>query len=540
MGQQPLTFQWRLNGTNLIGADDPSYSLSNIQSSNAGNYAVVVTNPFGSTTGAVVNLTVSVPPPNHAPVLVASTEAWLPAIDENEFENWGTTVQSLLESLGTNAVTDADDDNVGIAITAVNEANGIWQYLPSGGAQWTNIAPVTEASALLLGAQTHVRFVPARNFFGSVSPGFVFRAWDQTTGSEGSSGNATANGGSSAFSSEAGVAAVSVNFLPPPPNDNFDDRVSLNGASLTTWGSTVGATREFGEPYHGDYYAPGKSVWWSWLPPTNGVYRIEAEGRNLFGTYLYGVVAVYKGSALTNLVLAGEDSLDGPTNNGVVIIEAVAGTEYLIVVDGENWPDLLPPSSENVVLSIAPGEPRPRLLIEPQDQTLFAGESLYLWAKAEGVAPLGYQWRAHGTNIVGATNSHCYTTTVQPQHAGEYSLLVTNAFGAVTSRVAQITVLPAPQGLVLFSPAASSDGSFAFDIYSPSNLTVVIQASTNLSTWIDLQTNLLWPGARMQFWDPAASNYNRRFYRMTAGNSSASCPFLPAPSLKLDVTGFLL
>ncbi len=454
--------------------------------------------------------------PNHAPILSGSAPAWLPAIDENEFNNWGTTVGSLLASLGTNAVTDADGDGVGIAITAVNEANGIWQYLPSGGAQWTNIAPVAEASALLLGVQTRVRFVPARNFFGSVSPGFVFRAWDRTAGSEGGLADATANGGSSAFSFKAGVAAVSVNFLPPPPNDNFDDRMSLNGASLTTWGSTVGATSEIGEPYHGDYYAPGKSVWWSWLPPTNGVYRIEAAGRNLFGAYLYGVVAVYTGSALTNLVVLGEDSLDSGTNNGVVIIEAVAGTEYLIVVDGENWPDLLPPSSENVVLSIAPGEPRPRLLIEPQDQTLFAGEYLYLWAEAEGVAPLAFQWRVNGTNIIGATDSYYYSWPIQPEQAGGYSFLVTNVFGAVTSRVARITILPAPRGVALLAPAAAADGSFAFDIYSPSNLTVRIQASTNLNTWTDLQTNSLWPGDRMQFWDPAASNYNRRFYRVTA------------------------
>jgi hypothetical protein len=235
---------------------------------------------------------------------------------------------------------------------------------------------------------------------------------------------------------------------------------------------------------------------------------------------------------LSNLAQVGWSSLDGPDNNGAVYFEAHAGTAYLIVVDAENWPGSFPPGSENVVLTIGPGEPGPRFWVEPLDQTLFAGEYLDLWARAVGVAPLCYQWRVNGTNIVGATNDYYYMSASQPQQNGGYSVLVTNAFGAVSSRVAQITILPAPRGVMLLSPVAAFDGSFTFDLYSPSNLTVVIQASTNLSTWIDLQTNSLWPGNRSRFWDPDAGNYSRRFYRVTA-------PLRPAMSVEPGYTARL-
>lgn len=56
-GTGPLSYQWRFDGTNIAGATNPTYSLSNAQSSNAGNYQVVVTNLYGSVTSSVAVLT---------------------------------------------------------------------------------------------------------------------------------------------------------------------------------------------------------------------------------------------------------------------------------------------------------------------------------------------------------------------------------------------------------------------------------------------------------------------------------------------------
>jgi hypothetical protein len=56
-GSTPLNYQWSFNGTNISGGSS-SYAITNVQTSNAGNYRVVVTNAAGSVTSAVAVLTI--------------------------------------------------------------------------------------------------------------------------------------------------------------------------------------------------------------------------------------------------------------------------------------------------------------------------------------------------------------------------------------------------------------------------------------------------------------------------------------------------
>ena len=51
-GASPLRYQWRLNGTNLVGATHPMLVLTDVQFKQAGAYSVVVTNPLGSLTSS--------------------------------------------------------------------------------------------------------------------------------------------------------------------------------------------------------------------------------------------------------------------------------------------------------------------------------------------------------------------------------------------------------------------------------------------------------------------------------------------------------
>ena len=62
-GQGTLTYQWRFNGANIAGANASTYTIANAQTSNAGNYNVIVSNSGGSTPSATATLTVTLPPP---------------------------------------------------------------------------------------------------------------------------------------------------------------------------------------------------------------------------------------------------------------------------------------------------------------------------------------------------------------------------------------------------------------------------------------------------------------------------------------------
>ncbi len=58
-GATPLSYQWQKDGTAISGATAASYTRSNVQAADAGNYAVLVTNSAGSTTSSSAKLTVN-------------------------------------------------------------------------------------------------------------------------------------------------------------------------------------------------------------------------------------------------------------------------------------------------------------------------------------------------------------------------------------------------------------------------------------------------------------------------------------------------
>ena len=58
-GSPPLYYQWLKDNVPIGGASEPSLVLTNLQATNAGNYSVLVTSPYGSTTSSNAYLTVN-------------------------------------------------------------------------------------------------------------------------------------------------------------------------------------------------------------------------------------------------------------------------------------------------------------------------------------------------------------------------------------------------------------------------------------------------------------------------------------------------
>ena len=58
-GMAPLHYQWQFNNANLLNATNSTFTLNNVQITNSGSYAVVVTNAFGRATSTGASLVVA-------------------------------------------------------------------------------------------------------------------------------------------------------------------------------------------------------------------------------------------------------------------------------------------------------------------------------------------------------------------------------------------------------------------------------------------------------------------------------------------------
>lgn len=94
-----LNYQWRKNTIDINGANASTYTISNVSSGDAGNYSVVVSNSFGSTTSNTAVLTVT--STNNPPVAVINTPA------PGATYTAGTTINF------SGAATDSEDGTLG-------------------------------------------------------------------------------------------------------------------------------------------------------------------------------------------------------------------------------------------------------------------------------------------------------------------------------------------------------------------------------------------------------------------------------------------
>lgn len=124
------------------------------------------------------------------------------------------------------------------------------------------------------------------------------------------------------------VAALAAG-LSRPANDSFAGAQVLSGAAGTVTGSTVGATKEPGEPAHGGNPG-GASVWYQWTAPANGTLTVDT-----FTSGFDTLLEAYTGSAIASLtpVVANDDD-NGTLQSRAGPFTVTAGTTYLIAVDG--------------------------------------------------------------------------------------------------------------------------------------------------------------------------------------------------------------
>jgi hypothetical protein len=82
----------------------------------------------------------------------------------------------------------------------------------------------------------------------------------------------------------------------------------------------------------------------------------------------------------------------------------------------------------------------PAIATHPQSQTIMVGSNATLFTVAMGTSPLAHQWRFGAAPLPGETATNLALLEFQWANVGGYDVVVTNAFGAITSAVATLGI----------------------------------------------------------------------------------------------------
>lgn len=368
IGAPPLSYQWRANGTNLLdggqvsGASTPTLLLTGVQTNDAADYSVVVSNASGSVTSAVARLTF-----------------WPP----------------LATALNTNLTWTTGGTKPWLVHDSVTH----------DGAYAARSGGITNNQTTWI--QTELTGPGLLSFWWKVSSevGYDFLK---------------------CFMDGVQVAAIAGEV-------DWERRLVCLGAGTHTlrW-----------EYAKDDLVNSGQDAGWldevSFTPGgTAPEIQVQPNGTNLSA----GLTATFKVQAfgtppLVSLWLRNGTTLAVTSNDTFTVANVQASHEgdYQVIVTN----DFGAVTSRVVTLMVTPS--MPIITSQPKSQGALRGRRLDFGVGVRGSEPLVCQWMKDGTQMVGATNAALPFVEFSDGDVGEYWVIVTNAYGAVTSSVARLAI----------------------------------------------------------------------------------------------------
>ncbi len=282
------------------------------------------------------------------------------------------------------------------------------------------------------------------------------------------------------------VLAAQFLYGPPVPtyNDNFAsaNTINLQSNSITVTGYNTNATKEAGEPNHGNNVG-GRSVWWQWTAASTSQVTITTAG-SAFDTTL----GVYTGSDVTTLttVATNDDAQPGAVRTSSVTFSAASGTTYYIAVDGSNKNDGNGADCGGIVLNLSYTDTYP---VKSATVTNGHGVTFSVNAGAGTVqwqvsTNNGNSWSntTDGSTYSGSSTANLTIATVGAGMSGlRYRAVITDANGVVTTT--GYGTLIVIQAFFAFPAGITIDASGNLYVSDTSFLTIQkITSSTSVST----------------------------------------------------------
>jgi hypothetical protein len=148
--------------------------------------------------------------------------------------------------------------------------------------------------------------------------------------------------------------------------------------------------------------------------------------------FLVGTTITDYGCGYTNTPLVMFLGGGGTGAGAVAVVRNGLVAQLNITSNGSGYTN-----APQVVIGLAPA-----LTVPPQPVTVNLHSNALFSVAAAGPTALTYQWLSNGTNIVGATSAALTISNVSPAQLGDYSVLLTNVFGSITSAPVQLSMYP--------------------------------------------------------------------------------------------------
>lgn len=385
-GSQPLTFQWR-HGENVIpGATAATLTLTDLQPADAGEYTVVVSNPYG-TQQAQATLT-----------LVTPTKYAAVAADAGPVGYW-----RLDEASGTTAY-----DYWGGRDGTANAGVTVNQPGPRPAAQ--KGFDDTNAAYVLNGTGGKV-VIPPLNLNKATA---TIVAWIKPEGAQMDYAGVV-------FSRGAAVSGIDYKGSTDQLGYHWND-----AANTYSWDSGL-------YPEHGQWNFVALVV-----EPAQATMHLDSGTG--FGLQAAVNAVTHGPSAFDGTLQLGQDGTSGRLFKGAidevtVYDRALSEAEITRLRDaGFNGTTFTTPV---------------QIVAQPKGQTILVGTAYTLSAKAAGSLPLTYQWKKDGQDLPGANRSQLVFSSAQESDSGTYQLFVTQNTTVVSTTPATLTVKPVPAYLNL-------------------------------------------------------------------------------------------
>jgi len=397
VGAYPMGYQWRCNGTNLPGATNSILGVPAAQLWQAGeHYTVVASNVFGASTSAPIALNVAaleaVVQPQEATVLPGTTVTFNASmIGMGPFiYQWRTNGASLDGATNASLVLTNVQliDAAAISLLVSNSHGGVTSPSATLGVVPLFITNQTPSQTVIAGTNVTLQVAAGGQ------PPFSYQ-WQF--------------GGTNLLAATG--PALLVTNIQLSQAGTYSVVVSNDYGAVTNSGSVLRVvTLLFTSQPQSQTVAAGTDVTFSAAVVGLGSYQYHWQ---LDGTNLNG--ATNSTLVLTNVQVsdAGTYVLVGSNSNGAV-------------------------NSSGAKLKVEP------LLItsQPQSTTVVPGANATFSVTASGQQPFSYQWQLNGSELASATNKSLSLTNIQMGQSGAFSVVITNAYGAVTSSVAALKVVP--------------------------------------------------------------------------------------------------